>query len=233
MSIVSKAFYKGLILEGNEMQKNFNEYTKIPLQKSREILFEIINENKNTLYGQNHKFENIESINDFKVQVKLNDYSDFEQLILMESKGQKNILTKEDVEYFGHSSGTTGGQKLLPITKSSRNLTLKLNGILGQKFVYDRFKNQWTYGKGTMLVDMNSGTKSKGGMNVTSASSGGMRRIKRISEYVWTSPIEVMELEDKNTAFYLHVLFALKEKDLMYIGGLFISSILDFDELYY
>ena len=56
MSIVSKAFYKGLILAGNEMQKNFNEYTNIPLQKNREILFEIINENKNTLYGQNHKF---------------------------------------------------------------------------------------------------------------------------------------------------------------------------------
>ena len=69
MSIVSKAFYKGLILAGNEMQKNFNEYTNIPLQKNREILFEIINENKNTLYGQNHKFENIESINDFKVHI--------------------------------------------------------------------------------------------------------------------------------------------------------------------
>ena len=228
MNIVSKAFYKGLILAGNEMQKNFNEYTKIPFQKNKEIFFEIINQNKNTLYGQKHKFENIKSIDDFKAQVKLNEYSDFEQFILMESNGQKNILTKEDVEYFGHSSGTTGGQKLLPITKSSRNLTLKLNGILCQKFIYDCFKNQWTYGKGTMLVDINSGTKSKGGMNVTSASSGGMSRIKRISEYVWTSPIEVMELEDKNTAFYLHVLFALKEKNLMYIGGLFISSILDF-----
>ncbi|MBQ3421641.1 MAG: GH3 auxin-responsive promoter family protein, partial [Romboutsia sp.] len=132
------------------------------------------------------------------------------------------------VEYFGHSSGTTGSQKLLPITKSSRNTTLKLNGFLCQKFIYDCFKKQWTYGRGTMLVDMNPEKKTKKNTIVTSASSGGTSKVKSVSEYVWTSSVEVMELEDKNTAFYLHVLFALKEKDLMYIGGLFISSILDF-----
>ncbi|HCW53117.1 MAG TPA: plant auxin-responsive GH3 [Clostridium sp.] len=170
----------------------------------------------------------MKSIDDFRENVKLNEYSDFESYIIDESHGHKNILTKEDIEYFGHSSGTTGSQKLLPITKSSRNMTLKLNGILCQKFIYDCFEKQWTYGRGTMLVDMNSEKKSKKNAVVTSASSGGMSKIKSISEYVWTSPVEVMELKDKNTAFYLHVLFALKEEKLMYIGGLFISAILDF-----
>lgn len=79
-----------------------------------------------------------------------------------------------------------------------------------------------------MLIDMNSGTKCEGGMNITSATSGGMRTIRGLVDYVWTSPAEIMEIEDKEVAFYLHVLFALKEKNLMYIGGLFISSILDF-----
>ncbi|MDO5516455.1 MAG: GH3 auxin-responsive promoter family protein [Clostridium sp.] len=228
MTIVSKAFYKGLILAGNAMQKDFYKYTENAFEVNSSVLFNILDENKDTLYGSNHQFKSIKNIDEYKNKIPLNEYSDFEKFIISESKGKKNILTKEDVEYFGHSSGTTGSQKLLPITKTSKNMTLKLNGILCQKFVYDCFKNNWTYGRGAMLIDMNSGTKSEGGMNVTSASSGGMRTIKGLVEYVWTSPVEVMEIVDKDIAFYLHVLFALKEKKLMYIGGLFISSILDF-----
>ena len=40
-------------------------------------------------------------------------------------------------------------------------------------------------------------------------------------------PIEVMEIKDRETSLYLHLLFALKEKNLMYISAVFISSILD------
>lgn len=228
MTIVSKAFYRGLILAGNAMQKIFNEYTENAYEVNSSLLFDILKENKNTLYGHNHNFRNIQNINDYKSNIPLNEYTDFEKFIVAESKGKKNLLTKEDVEYFGHSSGTTGSQKLLPITKTSKNLTLKINGVLCQKFIYDCFKDKWTYGRGAMLIDMNGGTKCEGGMNVTSASSGGMRTIKGLVEYVWTSPVEVMEIEDKDIAFYLHVLFALKERNLMYIGGMFISSILDF-----
>ena len=84
-------------------------------------------------------------IEDYKNNVDLSNYSDFESYILRECKGEKNILTKEDVEYFGHSSGTTGSQKILPVTKTSRNIALKLNGILCQKLLYDSLKENWTY----------------------------------------------------------------------------------------
>ena len=231
MTIVSKAFYRGLILAGNAMQKKFNKYTENAYEVNTSLLFDLLKNNKDTLYGASHKFRSIKNIDDFKSKIPLNEYTDFEKYIISESKGQKNILTNENVEYFGHSSGTTGSQKLLPLTKTSKNLTLKINGILCQKFIYDCFKDKWTYGKGTMLIDMNSGTKSEGGMTVTSATSGGMKSIKCLVDYVWTSPAEIMEIEDKEVAFYLHVLFALKEKNLMYIGGLFISSILDFFRL--
>ena len=36
-----------------------------------------------------------------------------------------------------------------------------------------------------------------------------------------------MKIKDKETALYLHLLFALKETNLMYISGVFISNILD------
>ena len=40
-------------------------------------------------------------------------------------KGEKNILISDEVEYFGHTSGTTGKQKLIPVTKKSREVGSK------------------------------------------------------------------------------------------------------------
>lgn len=228
MNVMSKILYKGLIVAGDIMQKEFFYDTINAFKVNRDLLFNILTKNKNTEYGKTHKFNSIKTVDDYKKNVPLNDYNNFKKYIMRELKGENNILTKEEVEYFGHSSGTTGSQKILPITKSSRKTMIKLNGVLCQKFVYDCFKNDWTYGKGVMLVDLNPGCNLKGKKNITSASSGGMSKIKSIVDYVWTSPSCVMELEDKDAAFYLHVLFALKEKNLMYIGGMFISSILDF-----
>lgn len=228
MAILNKLLYKGLIIGSKSVEKEFLSNTKNCFEVNKNLLMNIINDNKNTEYGRKHKFYKIHTIEDYKRNVDLGDYEDFEKYIQKECHGQKNILTKEDVEYFGHSSGTTGSQKILPITKTSRNIALKLNGMLCQKLVYDNLKDNWTYGRGTMIVDMIPGNKSKSGAYITSASSGGMSKIKGLSSYVWTSPKEVMEMTDKDAAFYLHVLFALKEKDLMYVGSLFISSILDF-----
>ena len=228
MAILNKLLYKGLIIGAKNIQEDFISNTENCFEVNKNLLINIINDNKNTEYGKKHKFYKIHTIEDYKNNVDLSNYSDFETYILRECKGEKNILTKEDVEYFGHSSGTTGSQKILPVTKTSRNIALKLNGILCQKLLYDSLKENWTYGKGAMIVDMVSEEKSKENTYIASASSAGMSKIKGISSYVWTSPKEVMEMNDKDTAFYLHVLFALKEKDLMYIGSLFISSILDF-----
>lgn len=228
MAIINKILYKGLIIGSIGLQKDFVCNTKQCFDVNEKLLMNIINTNKNTEYGREHKFYKIHNSEDFRKHVPLGNYLDFEKYILKEYRGEKNILTKEDVEYFGHSSGTTGSQKLIPITKSSRNIALKLNGILCQKLIYDSLKDQWTYGRGVMLVDMIKGNMNSHGKYVTSASSGGMNKIKGISSLVWTSPNEVMEMNDKEAAFYLHVLFALKEKNLMYIGSMFISSILDF-----
>lgn len=228
MDIINRIFYKGLIIGSKGVQRDFIYNTENCFEANQKLLLNIINENKDTVYGKMHKFFKIHTIEDYKQNVPLGDYSDFEKYILRECKGEKNVLTKENVEYFGHSSGTTGSQKILPITKTSRNIALKLNGILCQKLVYDTLKEDWTYGRGVMLIDMIQEKKTNNGVYITSASSGGMSKIKGLSSYIWTSPKEVMEMDDKNAAFYLHVLFALKEKSLMYIGSMFISSILDF-----
>ena len=79
-----------------------------------------------------------------------------------------------------------------------------------------------------LISDVILTTHTKSGIPICSATSGGMDKMKKIMPYIYTSPIEVMEIEDKSAALYLHALFAIKYRKLMYIGGVFISSVLDF-----
>ena len=96
------------------------------------------------------------------------------------------------------------------------------------KVCYDSFKENWSYGRGILISDIVKTSTTKSGIPICSATSGGMNGIRHILPYLYTSPIEVMRVKDKEAALYLHLLFALEESRLMYISGVFISSVLDF-----
>ncbi|SFD42067.1 GH3 auxin-responsive promoter family protein [Clostridium uliginosum] len=231
MSIFSKALYLSMLKVASKIEKKFDYYTKNAYKTNTELLFSILKNNSETEFGKKYKFNEIKSIEDYKNNVPLSTYDNYQKYIGKIAKGEKNILTKEDVAYFGRTSGTTGTQKLIPITKSGKRIPSKYNALLSQKFAYNELKDNWNYGKGVMLTDVIVASYTDGGIPISAASSGGMKSIKSIIPFIWTSPIEVMELENKDSAFYLHALFALREKNLMYISGIFISSILDFFRL--
>lgn len=191
------------------------------------MLFKILKANCKSEIGIKLNFNNIKSIEDFKKQIPLTEYGYYENYIMRMAKGENNILINEDIEYFGHTSGTTGKQKLIPVTKSSRKATSKYMAFFINRICYDNFKENWNYGKGLMIADIVMTTYTEGGIPICSATSGGMNGIRYMLPYLYTSPIEVMKIKDKEAALYLHLLFALKEVNLLYISGIFISNVLD------
>lgn len=216
-----------MISVGGLVEKRFNEYTLNSRYINEEVLFKILNKNSTSKYGKKYDFNSIKSVDKFKLNVPITDYLDYERYINEMLKGDKNILITDDVEFFGHTSGTTGKQKLVPVTKKSRKVGSKYMALLIERFAYNNLKNKWNYGRGLMLADTVMTTYSQGGVPICSATSGGMDSIKVILPKIYTSPYEVMKIKDKNTALYLHLLFALEDKNLSYISGVFISNVLD------
>lgn len=219
--------YKINIEGGTLVKRGFDKKTRKCKEVNRDTLFKILKASCKSEIGIKYNFGDIKSVEQLKKQVPLTEYNDYENYIMRMANGEKNILTSDDVQYFGHTSGTTGKQKLIPCTKRSRRIASKYMALLTNKFFYDNFKENWNYGKGLMIADIVMTTYTKAGIPICSATSGGMKFIKYILPYLYTSPIEVMKIKDKEAALYLHLLFGLKETDLLYIGGVFISSVLD------
>lgn len=216
-----------MISAGGLVEKKFNKYTLNSRYINEEVLFKILNKNSTSKYGEKYNFNSIKSVDEYKSNVPITDYLDYELYINEMLKGEKNILITDDVEFFGHTSGTTGKQKLVPVTKKSREVGSKYMALLIERFAYNNLKNKWNYGRGLMLADAVMTTYSEGGVPICSATSGGMDAIKVILPKIYTSPYEVMKIKDKNAALYLHLLFALEDKNLTYISGVFISNVLD------
>lgn len=226
-SIISKILYISIIGAGSVVEANFNKYTKTPQDINEKILFNILKRNKSSKVGIRYKFQDIDSIEMFKQSFPLTDYSFYENYIDEMAKGKENILFTNKLEYFSHTSGTTGKQKLIPTTAKSRLTASKYMAFLINKFAYSEFKDKWNYGRGLALTDILVTTYTEGNIPICSATSGGMKSIKPFLPYMYTSPIDVMEIKDKETSLYLHLLFALLEDKLLFISGVFISNVLD------
>jgi acyl-coenzyme A synthetase/AMP-(fatty) acid ligase len=95
-------------------------------ETSINTLSRILNENKNTIFRKENKFENLR-YEEFSLNVPLSHYSNYESYIERIVQGERNVLSHTDVSSFYTSSGTTGKTKLIPHT--ARNGPQEFPGI--------------------------------------------------------------------------------------------------------
>src|SRR5690606_22965799 len=84
-----------------------------------QVFKELIAKAKNTRFGQDHHFNQIESYEDFKQKVPIRDYEGLKPYIEKIIAGEENVLWPGKPIYFSKTSGTTSGVKYIPTTKDS------------------------------------------------------------------------------------------------------------------
>lgn len=85
----SKFLYIVIIQAGGIVKNKFDNYTKSPRKVNEEILLKIIHSNINTEIGKKYNFKNINSIEAFKKNFPLTDYSFYEEYIKRMTEGEK------------------------------------------------------------------------------------------------------------------------------------------------
>ncbi|MGI8951090.1 MAG: GH3 auxin-responsive promoter family protein [Chitinophagaceae bacterium] len=103
----------------NYIYNKIKKEMETAVQDQESILKDLIKTGKNTVFGKDHHFENINSYEDFKKQIPIRDYEQIKNYIEKIKEGKQNILWKGKPIYFAKTSGTTSGIKYIPITKNS------------------------------------------------------------------------------------------------------------------
>ena len=90
-----------------------------PLETQESVFKELIHIARNTLFGREHNFEEIQTYRDFVKNVPIRDYEELKGYVDKVVEGQSDILWPGKPIYFAKTSGTTSGAKYIPITKES------------------------------------------------------------------------------------------------------------------
>ncbi len=105
--------------------KKVFKWANKPHETQEKVFRNLIDTAKNTAFGKDHNFSNINSYEDYKKQVKVTDYEGLKPYVDRVVNGESNVLWIGKPLYFAKTSGTTSGAKYIPITKESMPTHIK------------------------------------------------------------------------------------------------------------
>lgn len=129
--------------------KNAEKFKRSAAEDQEKLLLSLVQTAGKTLFGREHDFENIKTVQDFQLRVQISDYEDFRPYIERVKKGQRNILWTETPEYFAKTSGTTSGSKYIPISKEG--MPFQIGAAQSAIFHYIARKNNANFVGGKMI----------------------------------------------------------------------------------
>lgn len=188
----------------------FKKTTFNPSESQKKLLLELITTNKNTFFGIEHSFSDIKNVSDYQRLVPLRDYEGIRKYIdKIRDNAKQNILTKEDVELFGITSGSTGAPKFVPVTKS---------------FI-EQYKDDWdiwTYfafkdhpsmldGKILVMVSPEKEGYTKGGIPYGSISGLINNNQTKTIKKFFSLPYSVYQIKDYDAKYYTILRIALEQ----------------------
>jgi len=118
----------------------FSRYVRTQISKDsinavrdqQAIFNTLIRRARNTKFGNDHNFKNINNITEYQKKVPIRDYEGLKTYFELLKEGQSDILWPGKPKYFAKTSGTTSGIKYIPITNDSlgNHINTARNAIL-------------------------------------------------------------------------------------------------------
>lgn len=215
---------------GQESMDLLKNTSKRSAEVQTQLLAELMHRNRETVYGKKYGFETIETAREFQKKVPLCVYGDYEDYILRMIAGEQKVLIEEPAVYYCISSGTTGDAKYLPLTETDLKIqyTYAYGVLFGmvKEYYWDLPENE-VFGKIFQI----------GEFAKTYMENGTMNGIRSGCIYQWLDrdgqfdaedycvPKEVLFPDTLEDLCYVKVRFALAERDLRAIHGVFVNRI--------
>ena len=118
-----------------------------PVETQSKVFESLISDAKETVFGKDHHFKKIKTVDDFQKNVPVRDYEDLKLYIDRVKEGEENILWKGKPIYFAKTSGTTSGAKYIPLTKESMPSHIKASRNAILHYIYETGNADFVDGK--------------------------------------------------------------------------------------
>ncbi|MEP0755118.1 GH3 auxin-responsive promoter family protein [Trichocoleus sp. Lan] len=205
---------------------NFVKKTRRTSAVQEQLLKELLQAHKDTELGRKYGLRDIKTIEQFQQRIPILPYSSYEPYTERIAQGEKNILTPDPVVYLNTTSGSTGNQKLIPVTQRFQN-SLGWANLTCIGFLSEALRSQdRKFGKLLVTNTAQITGRTSGGIEYGPGGTGVLRMGKFLYEQLFAHPYETLQAADSLTRHYLCFLFALRDRSMRGIGANFPMLIL-------
>lgn len=190
-------------------------------QTQEKFLLSLLRTYQHTEFGRQYGLADLRSVSQFREHLPVFSYGDYEPYTDRIAKGEPNVLTPDPVIYLNLTSGSTGNQKLIPVTKRSRQIRSWIN-IASAGFLVEALQRR-NRPIGKLLVTASSSIigRTSGGIDYGFVSAGDLRLNRRLYRQITAQPLEALRIADSAARHYICLLFALRDRQTHGIGATF------------
>jgi hypothetical protein len=193
---------------------NFVKKTHHTFEVQEQFLHKLLQTHKDTELGCQYGLKDIKTIEQFQERIPVLPYDGYEPYIERIARGEKNILTPDPVVYLNTTSGSTGKQKLIPVTRRFQNslgwANLTCIGFLSEALRVRGLK----FGKLLVTNTAQLTGRTPAGIDYGPGGTGVMRMNKFLYKQLFAHPYETLTVADSLTRHYLCFLFALRDPSM-------------------
>ena len=203
-------------------------YSKRANKMQETCVKRLMRKNKTTEYGKLHNFKDVKSIEDYQKIVPLSVYADYDDYVWRMADGEKGLITNMYVRRFTESSGSTGKQKLVPLSYWAEWVCqcFSFSAPVGCAVKWFAKQGKTLPAQKGLLTAETGCRKVKGG-TISCLSSIPLLNVKPIVSCFTTSPKEVLFPEPgvDMDMHYMKLRFSLPSKKVSYLGTIFITTL--------
>jgi len=229
--LINKIVIKILINKGDKSLKQLEENVKRAKNLNKETLFNVIRGNEDTEYGKKYHFKDIHTVEEYKKNVPLSTFDDYESYIdRMKEDGEKGLITNDPIVFYARSSGSCGKPKAFPVVQEEIDCYANFAATRLFSSVESLYKKKYgksfPRGKGlnTMVV---KSSLTMHGIREGWISCAAVESQKPFLKYLFTSPVEVIFPTEECDMKYLQIRYALMDKDMVFMLGNFMVYLVE------
>jgi hypothetical protein len=211
---------------GKSSSKRLEQDCQNAAQVNEELLLKLLKHNQDTEYGKDHKFSEIHDRESFRKMHPLTTYEHYRPYIEKMKAGQEHILVADKLKMFGVTSGTSGTKNLLPVVPNQR--TVFFTEGIGVVFdamiqsVNDRGIRWPNLQKSCKLMYVPKYSQTESGIRVGPNASA--PHDNPTLQHLYSTSPDAWQVTNAEHVLFLHVLYALLDRNLGLIESNFASA---------
>ena len=228
---ITWAMLKGMVFKGSAALRRMDEHSLDAMGSNKQLLMQLLQDNKDTEYGKKYGFGEIHSIREYQEKVPYTTFDDYAPYLeRMVKKGEKNLITAYPVLQYAETSGSIGVQKQIPLTDRAMEVYQAYSGIrmfaLADRCYRREMHRRVPVGRGLNAMEVESATMADG-MPKGSVSGQAIRKFRKVMPFFLTSPLPIIFPTGGMNMQYMRIRFALEDRDMSYMVSSFMTNLSD------